>query len=146
MRMKALLATLACGIILAAVHAQDDAAKKELAKLQGVWKRVEAEVDGKKVPVAELQTTTLTIQGDKYTLNTGGQVRTGVFKLDPTKSPKQLDIISDAGPNKGKSLPGIYELDGDILKYAVSNPDKDRPTDFVSKPGQSLYVNKRSLP
>ena len=127
--------------LLSLCQVQDD-----LAKLQGTWKRVDAEVEGKKLPAAELQTTSLTIQKNKYTLNMGGQVRTGTLKLDPSKTPKHIDLSSDAGPNKGKILPGIYELDGDVFKYALSGPGKDRPTDFTAKPGQSVFVNKRAGP
>lgn len=118
----------------------------DLAKLQGTWKRAEAAVDGKKLPPAELQTTMLVIQRDKYTLNIGGQMRTGTIKLDASKTPRQLDLSSDAGPNKGKILPGIYELDGDVFKYAISSPGQARPTDFTAKPGQSVFINKRAGP
>ncbi len=128
-------------LTLGLAQGQDD-----LVKLQGTWKRVDAEIDGKKLPAAELQTTTLTIEKNKYTLNMGGQLRTGTLKLDPSKTPKQIDLSSDAGPNKGKVLPGIYELDGDIFKYALSNPGKERPTDFTAKPGHSVFVNKRAGP
>jgi uncharacterized protein (TIGR03067 family) len=146
MKMLVLPLTVVLSLCLVSAQAQEDAAKKEFAKLQGTWKRVAAEVDGKKVPAAELQTSTLTVDGDKYMLNMAGQMRTGVFKLDPSKTPKQIDIVSDAGPNKGKSLPGIYELDGDVFKYVVSSPGKERPTDFTAKPGHALYVNKRVAP
>jgi uncharacterized protein (TIGR03067 family) len=136
---------LALGAWVTAAQAQEDDSKKELTRLQGFWKRIEAEVEGKKADAKVLQMTTLTIEGEKYTLNSGGEVRKGVFKLDPTRSPKHIDIVSDAGPNKGKTLRGIYKVDGDLFTYVLANPGMDRPTDFAGKPGQSLYVNKRAL-
>ena len=100
-------------------------------------------MNGKKLSADDLKGATLTFKGDHYTLKQGGQTRTGTIKIDPTKKPKQLDIISGEGPNKGKSLLGIYELDGDTLRYCVSPPGKTRPTEFSGKVGQSLYVNKK---
>jgi uncharacterized protein (TIGR03067 family) len=141
MRLTALLVvlTVSTGCVLAA---------GDLDAVQGTWKRVSGEVNGKALPEAEVQKTSLTIQGDKYTLKIGEQTRTGILKLDASKTPHQIDIISDAGPNKGKSLLGIYELDGDTFKYCLGAPGKERPTEFASKPGSGagLYVNKRQKP
>ncbi len=142
----ATLIVLALGLVTAAQGpASSD---KDLNKLQGSWKRAAAETDGKKVSAEELQKTTLTIKGDEYILKTGDQTRKGHIKLDATKKPKQIDIISDAGPNKGKKLLGIYELEGDTFRYCVAQPGKDRPTEFASRPGSGvgLYVNKREKP
>ncbi len=142
----ATLIVLALGLVSAA---QDSAkANKDLDRLQGTWKRASGEMNGKKVSAEELQKTTLTIKGDQYVLKMGDQTRKGHIKLDPTKKPKQIDIISGAGPNRGKTLQGIYELEGDTFRYCVAQPGKSRPTEFSSRPGsgQGLYVNKREKP
>lgn len=147
--MRALVAmfiVLMLGLVSAA---QDSAqANKDLDRLQGTWKRASGEMDGKKMSADELQKTTLTIKSNQYVLKMGDQTRKGYIKLDPTKKPKQIDIISDAGPNKGKSLLGIYELEGDTFRYCVAQPGKDRPTEFSSRAGSGhgLYVNKRDKP
>jgi uncharacterized protein (TIGR03067 family) len=127
-------------LALAAALAAD--AKDELAKLEGSWNRASAVVNGKESD----EPAVLTLKGDEYTLKSGDQVRKGVFKLDPSKSPKQLDIVAGEGPNKGKSLLAIYELDGDTLRYCVAQPGKPRPTEFSSKAdsGLSVYVYKRA--
>jgi uncharacterized protein (TIGR03067 family) len=140
MRIATLLLILPLGLL---TSPQDDTAK-DLAKLQGTWNRVSAEVNGKKVAAEELKGVTLTVKGDGYTLKQGDQTRTGTVKIDATKKPKQIDIISAEGPNKGKSLLGIYEVDGDTLRYCIAQPGKTRPTEFAGKEGQSLFVNQRA--
>jgi uncharacterized protein (TIGR03067 family) len=148
MRSATSLVALGALLLLSSTGAGGDAVKGDLAPRQGTWKRVAAEVDGKETPAGELKGTTLTIEGDRYTLKQAGQVRTGTLKLDSTKSPKQIDIISAAGPNKGKSLAGIYELQGNTFRYCVAQPGKARPTEFSAKAGSGLglFVNQRATP
>ena len=54
------------------------------------------------------------------------------YNLDPTKTPKELDLIALDGPFKGKAFPCIYLLDGDTLKVCTSQPGKERPKKFES--------------
>jgi uncharacterized protein (TIGR03067 family) len=133
------------GMLVLASGSFGGGAAGDLAKVQGTWKRSAAEVDGKKTPEDELARTTLTITGDAYVLKTGEQTRKGTIKLDGTKTPKQIDLISAEGPNKGKSLLGIYELQGDTFRYCLAMPGKARPTEFSAGAGsgQGLYVNRR---
>jgi uncharacterized protein (TIGR03067 family) len=140
-KFAALLLVLAAGLALRAADAKD-----ELDRLQGTWNRTSAEVNGKPVSEAELKNTTLVIQGDQYTLKTPEGDRKGTIKLDPTSSPKHFDLTPSAGPNKGKTLLGIYEVDGDTLRYCLALNGKDRPTEFSGKEGsgRGLFVNKRA--
>jgi uncharacterized protein (TIGR03067 family) len=121
---------------------------KDLDKLQGTWQRTSAVVNGKKLAQSEVDRQQLIIKGNHYTLKIGPMTRTGTLELRPGKTPKELDIMSDAGPNKGKVLKGIYELTGSTFRYVIAPPGKDRPTKFESKPGtsQSLYINQRGKP
>ena len=118
-------------------NAQDDAVKQEMKKLQGRWIRIYVEADGKKskdgkkVPGKAI---TLTINGDKY----GGET----FKLDPAENPKHINVSTVDDKGKAITLPGIYELKGDVLKLCFPFPfegkfDKigKRPTEFGSKAG-----------
>ncbi len=131
--------------VLFAGFAFAEEGQKDLDKLQGTWVRTSVERNGKPAPADELKNSKLTLKGDKYTLDDGKEKRTGTFKLDATKTPKTLDIISDAGPNKGKTLKGIYKIEDDKFTYCVAGPDKDRPTEFSGKEGSghTLLVNKR---
>lgn len=132
---------------LASALAQGDAVKAEMHKLQGTWVRVSVDVNGKKTedgnrPAGEA--VTLTIQGDKF----GGET----FTLDPTKSPKHIDVLSVDDKGRAITLPGIYELKDGELKVCFPFPfggkfDKigQRPTEFGSKRGGNdvLEVYKR---
>jgi uncharacterized protein (TIGR03067 family) len=67
------------------------------------------------------------------------------FSIDPTKKPKAIDYVMTDGPTKGKTHLGIYELDGDTVKFCFAAPGKDRPTEFTAKDGSqnTLSVWKR---
>ena len=140
MRIAVLLLPLA-GLLSAA----DEGTKAELAKMKGTWQGVSGEVDGRKANPMELEKTFLVIEGDRYTLQLPDAVRKGTFKIDPAKSPKQIDVTAADGPDKGKTMRGIYELKGATLRYCLAQPQKDRPTEFTSKAGSGhvLYVHKR---
>ena len=78
----------------------------------------------------------------------GSSVKTaeGGFTLDPKKTPATIDLVPGKGQYEGKTLPGIYKLEGDTLTIAFAEPGKDRPTAFESKPGSGivLVVHKRA--
>ena len=113
--------------------------------MEGTWEFVSAELGGQKLPDEVLKTLTLVLKEEKYTVKSPGPDDTGTVRLDPTKQPKELDVMGMEGPNKGKSFPAIYELDGDSLKVCYDLAGKKRPTEFKSAPGtqQFLAVYKR---
>jgi uncharacterized protein (TIGR03067 family) len=135
---------LAVLVVLAAGTAADDAAKAELDKLQGEWQMVSSTNNGKELPAEAVKAITRVVKGNSYTLLRDGQVlaKGTVVKLDPSKTPKTMDVQRAAG---GKPLLGIYELDGDTHKVCLAEPGKDRPTVFSSQEGsgQTLTVWKR---
>jgi uncharacterized protein (TIGR03067 family) len=61
--------------------------------------------------------------------------------IDPTKKPKAIDYEMTEGPTKGKTHLGIYELDGDTVKFCFAAPGKDRPADFTSKEGSERTLS-----
>jgi uncharacterized protein (TIGR03067 family) len=81
-------------------------------------------------------------------LKVGDETVQGTIEINPTKKPKTIDVKPEIGTNKGKTLLGIYELDGDSLKICLALPDKDRPTAFATaaENGQQLVVYKREKP
>ena len=143
--MRALLAAVvATGLAVAAFAADDDAVRKEKQSLQGKWTIVSVDRDGKEVNM--WKDGLRLFEGDKYTLTTkGGESFKGTFALDPAKVPKAIDFMPGGGQYKGKTLRGIYEIDGDMLKICFAEPDKERPTEFSSKAnsGWTLAVQKK---
>lgn len=116
------LAVLAAGLLLGA-----DDAKKEQEKLKGNWTLVSIESHRGK---EEGKDAKVEFTLDKMVVNLGkGQTRTGTYKLDPSKTPKEFDLVPDDGPKKGQAMQAIYVLEGDTLKICMAEKGA-RPKEF----------------
>ena len=134
--MRFTAALIAAMVLIGAGLAQDakDAAKKEMASLEGEWSMVSGEANGMAMPAEYVTTGKRTAKDGEVTISIGGQVYfKAKFTIDSTKKPKTIDYEMTEGPTKGKKQLGIYEIDGDTVKFCFAAPDKDRPTDFTSK-------------
>ena len=134
-------------LALSPARAQDNpAAKKDQAQLQGAWTMVSGSADGSPVPDAMLSDCKRVCKEGETTVTLGGQLfLKAKFTLDPSKKPKTIDYAVTEGTNKGKTQLGIYEIDGDTLKFCFAAPEKPRPAEFASKAesGHTLSVWKR---
>jgi uncharacterized protein (TIGR03067 family) len=121
--------------------------KEELARLQGTWSAVSYEASGMAFHTKddkERAKAKITIKDNTYQRRDRG-----TFRLDPTKSPKAIDFMPTEGLFRGKTLRGIYSLDGDVLRICESTPSKgERPTEFKTAPGSGtvLFTYKRERP
>jgi uncharacterized protein (TIGR03067 family) len=116
--------------------------------LNGTWEVVSAVADGKKQPPPK-EKATVTNKDGKYTLKVGDtMVGGGTVKIDPSASPATVDITPSSGPDKGKSVLGIYEVKGDTLRSCIAPAGKPRPRAFESKEGSghTLFTYKRVKP
>jgi uncharacterized protein (TIGR03067 family) len=107
----ALLAT-----VLVAADAPDEAAKKEKQKLQGTWVAESVVVKGK--ANEKLKGATFNFSGDKVKMEFDGKKQEGTYTIDPTKSPKHIDLIFERDGRKDLDR-GIYQLEGDTLKLCM---------------------------
>jgi len=91
----------------------------------------------------------LTFEGNKFMLELGGKSASGTFTIDPAKKPKQIDMTVTKGSDEdtkkyeGKTSKGIYELEGDKLKWLAAEPGaEDRPEAFPNDPAKvkGLYL------
>lgn len=134
--MKCILVMLAfVSLASGAVKPNRNKSVDELEKLQGTWTFIALEVDGAKVPEGMLGGSKLIIKGDHFTSISGGVTYEGTIKIDTSRSPKTLDLIFSAGPETGKTAPGIYELGGDDWRICLSLGASSRPTEFATKQG-----------
>jgi uncharacterized protein (TIGR03067 family) len=141
---------LVTGLLLAA----DSPDKGDLARLRGTWLTVSLVNDGKtlvdeKTPPVKGPATKLVYEGNKWLIKVGDKtVADGVFTIDPTRTPREIDILDGTGMKNDQTKLGIYELKGDLYKYCLAPAGKPRPTEFTSKPGSghSLGVMKREKP
>lgn len=137
------------GLSLAGIVFADDA-EKDMKKFEGTWTLVRGEADGKVLTEEQLKGGKLVIKGDHYTaMIPGMETVTGTQKLDPSKSPKSIDISDDSGSNKGKTCLGIYEFKGDKgdeFHCAFAPPGKARPAKFATAAdsGQWFHVWKKT--
>ena len=143
---NALLVALAAGAISLARAADNEAVKKDAAQLQGEWSMVSGSADGNPVPDSMLGNSKRVCKGDETTVTIGGQLlMKAKFALDPSRKPKTIDYEMIEGFTKGKKQLGIYELNGDTVKFCFGSPGAERPPDFTSKAGdgRTLSVWKR---
>jgi uncharacterized protein (TIGR03067 family) len=64
----------------------------------------------------------------------------GTFTLNPTATPKTIDMVPADGPNQGKMFRGIYQLEGDELKACFAFPGKERPKTFLTEANSGLVL------
>lgn len=126
--------------------AGEDAAKLDQKKIQGVWEGYAVEGRGEKPDRGPVHLR-LTITGDRieaYDLGKGKDMGSGTFKLEPSRPIKEIDAKGLLLPGKReRTYLGIYELDGDTLRWCVDNRQTERPTEFRTSRGHYLLVLKR---
>ena len=129
-------------LMLSLALAQDDAGKKDLDNLQGVWQMVSMEIEGKALPADEIKGFKLTVKGNKGS-HPGKDAKNdeATIKLDPSKTPKTIDMAT-----KGMTFVGIYSIEGDNLKICGAKAGGDRPTEYKGGKDVVYYVLKRDKP
>lgn len=121
-------------------------AKNDAKQLQGKWRLVSAIRSGQEYPSEKLKAEEdIVFSGDmvRFLVDEKGAGKI-TFKLDPTKKPRAIDLISSNSDLE--PVLGIYEITGDGLKICFRSAGEDRPTEFKSEPnsGNRLFVLKRS--
>ncbi|WP_165075320.1 TIGR03067 domain-containing protein [Paludisphaera rhizosphaerae] len=114
-------------------------------QMEGVWIPAKGEMAGQPLPDDFLKTFKLEVKDDKYTVTINGQVDKGDCKRDPAAKPKTLDITGTDGPNKGKTIPAIYERNGDSLKVCYDISGKERPKEFKTADGSLQFFVEYKL-
>jgi uncharacterized protein (TIGR03067 family) len=142
MRFRA-LTILTASLLIAADNPKDEAIKKDLEQLKGTWVATSYVKDMKAAAEADLKMMKLAVAGDQVTFTKGKDLRKSTYRLDPTQKPKTVDIVMIDGPDKDKTLQGIYEISGDELKICLAILDKPRPKEFAAKPETILETWKR---
>jgi uncharacterized protein (TIGR03067 family) len=136
--MKTLRNILVClaFMTIAIGQAQSDEAKIDLAKLQGEWVMVSGSRDGQMLATNVVANSRRVAKGNEMTVTIDGQLlMQATFTLDPSKKPKAIDYAMKHGPHMGQTELGIYEIDGDTIKFCFAIPGEPRPIDFTTKTG-----------
>jgi uncharacterized protein (TIGR03067 family) len=136
---RAALALVLLPLLAAADPAPD--AKQEADKLQGEWTMVSLETRGRKSTDEAVKGYRLTIRGDRWEVTRGGAAAGGdiTFKLDPSKDPKEIDLVTKSRGAESVSR-GIYKLEGDTLTLCRTQGTADRPKEFKTTPEAGVLV------
>jgi uncharacterized protein (TIGR03067 family) len=115
-------------------------AEQDRKDMQGTWLLESAQLGGQKYPEKLLKTMKLVLKDHGYTVTVGDQSDEGTVMLDPDKTPKAMDITGTNGPNKGKTILAIYELNGDTLRVCYDLSGEARPSEFEARPNTPLFL------
>ena len=132
--MRTLIAVFLVGTVAAAAPVPKEVSKvTDAERFVGTWETAVSESGGQPYSKAHW-----TFDANlKMTSRSNGAGESGgsewVIKIDPTKTPKEIDITG---------YKGIYEFDGADIKvaYTVGGP---RPTDFKAAPGKYYSLLRR---
>ncbi len=114
--------------------------------IEGGWTLVAIEAEGKpqveavkNMPVEEK---TIRATGDKMVKTVGGKEDALSYKLNPTRTPPEVDLTKALPDGKTENMYGIYKLEGGTLTICatVSDTPADRPKEFKTAPGDKRMI------
>jgi uncharacterized protein (TIGR03067 family) len=127
---------------------KQDAVRKDRDGIQGTWKIVALEADGKQAPAEIVAALKLVFKGDSLTFTPGEPGFSNYnYKLDPTTTPARFDMTHADGPKQGESDKGIYSLEGNHLRICFGKANT-RPKGFTTTAGSGvgMYTLEREKP
>jgi uncharacterized protein (TIGR03067 family) len=76
--------------------------------------------------------------------DTNKPLGSGIYRVGARSPLPELDATGIVLPGKReRTFIGVYELDGDTLRWCVDNRGKERPSEFRTAAGKYLLVLKR---
>jgi len=120
----------------------------EHERFAGTWSYASVIREGAPVPDEDLKASRLVLKGDRFTVTVPKETHQGKYAVNPTVTPRTIDVTFTEGPRAGKTIRGIYALDGDTCRVCIGIDDQPRPTAFGSQPGSGLILEvlKREKP
>lgn len=131
------------GVLCGAGPTKEEAAEQE--RLQGSWSMVSGVAAGMKVE----DQLGIEVKGAKMSFYSNGKlVLTTTMRLQVEGESRLIDLSFSTGGPPETTFEGIYALKDDELKLCVNLKEKDRPTEFISKPESTtvLLICKRDKP
>jgi uncharacterized protein (TIGR03067 family) len=114
----------------------DNVRFEAVPELAGEWSMVSGTQDGHPMDARLLKVGKRLVEGSETSVLFGPQLYAKAkFTVDRSKTPNTIDYYNTQGGNAGKAQYGIYELSGGTLKICMGAPDRERPNEFQSTPG-----------
>jgi uncharacterized protein (TIGR03067 family) len=129
--------------------AGDDAKKSDADTFKGEWKPASVKQKSQVAPAELLTMMTFKFDGEKYVQTVGALTEEGNYTLDPSKTPKTIDLDIKTGMDQGKKQLGIYKIeDGKLTVIVAASGSKDRPKTFQPAEGDDVieFVLERAKP
>jgi uncharacterized protein (TIGR03067 family) len=100
--------------------------------LEGAWVPVQATVGGCALLVEELRVKYLVLNSGGYSIidRTNHVVDSGDYLVDDAVSPQAIDIVGREGPNAGRTMLAIYQLEADRLTVCYDLDGEERPSNM----------------
>jgi uncharacterized protein (TIGR03067 family) len=101
-----------------------------------MWTFASLEVEGNTIPQQAIGTSSMAIDGNTFVNSSPAAIYSGTFRLGLAGSTRTIDIGFTEGPEAGRTILGIYELDGDTWTMCLNlAPRKPRPMEFAAPVG-----------
>jgi uncharacterized protein (TIGR03067 family) len=88
--------------------------RTDLELLQGLWSITSLAMDGQEMDASMFANASIVVNANRFTSIGMGAEYEGTLEIDPTTSPRQLNMQFDVGPEKGNVNLCIYEVDGEV--------------------------------
>jgi uncharacterized protein (TIGR03067 family) len=114
------------------------------ARLQGSWEPIHSEEGG--VDQQDPRDYLVKFEGDRFTILREGQVMiAGKFTTYSAREPRRIDMAlevdADNPKNAGKTLLGIYAIEGEELRWCTGTTVASQPpTEFVTREGEPYMM------
>lgn len=132
----------AIATIVSAGDAKNEAIKKDRKQMEGTWRATALIVNGETFTQENANALTVVNGADGTWIirDLGTEKSKGTSTIDPTKSPKTIDITPSGEQDKGITYLGIYELGENTRKVCIAPSGRARPKDFTSTPGSERIL------
>jgi uncharacterized protein (TIGR03067 family) len=108
--------------------------------LEGAWAPSDASVAGSPLAVKHLRVRYFVLEAGGYRIidSSNQVVDDGRYLVDEAPAPPTMDIVGRSGPNAGRTMRAIYELQGDELTVCYDLQGGERPCEMRPREDQLL--------